>query len=101
MHRILLTQAQVCLSSKVMCTTCECGSCTFPGINKSTVQRIRSSSFRDNGDEFFVKVCCGDVEGVRAFLKREHEEAESLKSQLCHPLCSCPTCAKLQDKWVI
>ncbi|XP_064398066.1 ankyrin repeat domain-containing protein 27-like isoform X2 [Halichondria panicea] len=67
------------------------------GINQVTVQKLRSSSLHDGGD-FFETVCRGDVAAIRSLLKREAAEAESFKSRLCHPLCTCSSCRTLIDK---
>ncbi len=70
---------------------------SHPGINQVTVQKLRSSSLHDGGD-FFETVCRGDVAAIRSLLKREAAEAESFKSRLCHPLCTCSSCRTLIDK---
>ena len=73
------------------------------GLDKATVERLRSSSNVTSEDsdpikQFFKGVYEGNVELVQELLDHTQHEAEAAKAKMCHPLCTCVDCTVLLDR---
>jgi hypothetical protein len=87
-------------SEHVQLTNHTPSSIKLPHTVTTVQQRIRcnSSGVAEEGRHFFSLVSSGDLKAVRDMLDKAQVEKSSLKSKLCHPLCSCKRCTELQER---